>query len=485
MPRRKKPKLTIPKLFPRGKKGILYFRMHRKGKDVWVSTKTNKPKDAEKAAVAILEAEEYAEVVRDEKTTHELSQDISEKIITSLNGERPDRPQIADMHVKWKELFTVYSDVNAKTQSFYTTVFERFLCWCEEQKLNYVDQIDTAQALKYSKFLWDSKISPRAFNAHIKHLSRLFSTLDAAYKLPHRDPFSARNVPRKKKSEMNTAGHMALEPDEMEKVIAEASKQGRDYLDLFVIGSQTGMRLADAVMLRWDSLSGNFIEIVPQKTSKTGNTARIPISYMLGQLLMSRSKLNGDNEYVVPDLAEHYQKNPSYIRKKTQRIFEDALGKDKTQKKAGKHRKRNTSIYSFHSFRTTFMSLLASRQVTTRDAMRIMGWESSEMIRVYERELEKAKGDADARTLKLVREIEELHYAVPACPEPEKVLKPTPEILGKLVQSYSNMAIGKIYGISETAVRKWLRKYGIVRGKRVISDISEEDIQKIRNELKS
>jgi hypothetical protein len=161
MPRRKKPKLTIPKLFPRGKKGILYFRMHRKGKDVWVSTKTNNPKDAEKAAVAILEAEEYAEVVRDEKTTHELSQDISEKIITSLNGERPDRPKIENIQDRWKELLTGYSDLSDKTRSYHVSVFNRFRNWCEDNNLTFIDELTPAQALKYSKYLWEKKVSPK------------------------------------------------------------------------------------------------------------------------------------------------------------------------------------------------------------------------------------------------------------------------------------------------------------------------------------
>lgn len=130
------------------------------------------------------------------------------------------------------------------------------------------------------------------------------------------------------------------------------------------------------------------------------------------------------------------------------------------------------------------MSLLASKDVSARDAMTMMAWESPEMIQVYEKMLEKARGDSDARTMKLVNSISELHYKVPEVVLPAPVLKPTKEALADLVDRYSNITISKIYDISEAAIRKHLKKHGIIRSQRIESaDLSDEEIEKIRRSL--
>ena len=80
------------------------------------------------------------------------------------------------------------------------------------------------------------------------------------------------------------------------------------------------------------------------------------------------------------------------------------------------------------------------------------------MIKVYERELERARGDADVRTSKLLNSIEELQMEIPVAVEPVKSREPAPEILRRLIADHSNVEIGKMYGVSEAAVRKW-KKY--------------------------
>ena len=127
------------------------------------------------------------------------------------------------------------------------------------------------------------------------------------------------------------------------------------------------------------------------------------------------------------------------------------------------------------------MSLLASKDVSIRMAMRIMGWLSPDMIRVYERELEKARGEADKRSLDIINSIDDLDLDIPAV---VKHLKPTTNALEGLVAKYSNITIGKIYGISETAVRKQIKKRGIIRKKRIESaDVDKKKIAKIRKTL--
>ena len=119
-----------------------------------------------------------------------------------------------------------------------------------------------------------------------------------------------------------------------------------------------------------------------------------------------------------------------------------------------------------------------------RDAMRIFCWESVEMIKLYTKMLEKARGDMDARCKKLFAVTEEINFEVPEEAKKMQPLRPTPEALSRLVNRYSNRTIGLIYNISDVAVKNWMDKFGVLRSRRVCNKIIEEDeIQKIRQEL--
>ncbi len=480
MPRKKKSAASVPKLSLRGKK--YYFRRWLNGKDKWISTGTSDQEKAKQFASSYIDAETYSVLEsKKQKKAHKIAEDIVE-IIT---GQEQVLTPVDKAHEIWVEHFPKYNDLSEGSRKNYHHIFDEFADWCNAQNVQYIEQVDRSMAIRYSKHLWDTGISGRTYNGYLKHLSRVFSSLDNLINLTHRNPFSYQNIPRVKKNELATEGKQPLEPDMLSKVVEESAKFGDDYRDLIIIGSQTGIRLKDAALLKWDSIKGGFIEIMPFKTKKSGGTARMPVSPVLAKLLEARSG-NSKNEYVIPFIADQYIKNYHEVVKQCKKIFENALGKDSTvvSSENNPHRKRDACVYSFHSFRTTFMSLLAAKDVSSRDAMRMLGWESPEMIQVYEKMLEKARGDSDKRAFELVSNIEELKFDIPESTKKE-ALRPTKTNLEALIETYSNCTIGKIYGISETAVRKWLRKYGIVRGKRVISDISEEDIQKIRNELKS
>ena len=475
-------KKILPKLFKRGSKDFYYFRRNVNGHDKWISTGTPKLAEAREAALKYIEAELSINAVsRVESSAHRLA----DTYVESLTGRKNIRTPVKDLKI-WISHFPRYNDVTEGSRRYYHSIFNRFQAWCEEENIESIEAVDHSGAVRYSKNLWESGLGGKAYNDHLKHLSRVFSTLDAIHPLPHGDPLHHRKIARRKKSEAMTEGHHALEPEILEKVLAQSALISRDYRDLFVIGCQTGMRLKDAALLKWDDVKVDFIEISPYKTKRSGNTARIPISPTLRPVLDER-KIDGSTGYILPGIAEHYLRNPDYVTKTCKGVFEDVLGKENTVLSATghKHRKRDICIYSFHSLRTTFMSILASKDVSTRDAMRMMGWESPEMIKVYERILEKARGDADKRALDLVNNLAELKFKVPAMQTADSPLKPTAKALRQLVASYSNCTIGKIYGMSNVAAAKWMKKLGITRGKRIESATVDDDaLAKIREELR-
>ncbi len=67
----------------------------------------------------------------------------------------------------------------------------------------------------------------------------------------------------------------------------------------------------------------------------------------------------------------------------------------------------------------------------------------------------------------------------------EKPLRPTGEMLAVLTERYSNVAIGKILGVSEAAVRTMLTRAGIERANRILISLDDWHIAIIRAELKA
>ena len=199
-------------------------------------------------------------------------------------------------------------------------------------------------------------------------------------------------------------------------------------------------------------------------------------------MLERRKSDNNKSEYIIPDIADAYLKDKSQVSGWCKKVFERVFGKENTFVEAGNDRKIRTATYSFHSFRSTYMSLLAIRDVSIRDAMRILGWTTQHMVQKYERLLEAARGDTDRRTFELVAGIKQLDMQMPELPPPP--FRPSSEVLKTLVSQYSNVTIGKIYGMSDVAIRKWMIKFNIKREKRIESaNVSDEEIEKIREQL--
>ena len=107
------------------------------------------------------------------------------------------------------------------------------------------------------------------------------------------------------------------------------------------------------------------------------------------------------------------------------------------------------------------------------------------MLKIYEKKYlfnsdakDKEKTDSVNNLLILSKSVSGI---VPTSPE----LRPTKNALIRLVSVFSNVAIGKIYGISDVAVKKWMRKFDVRRTRRILSsDLSHNEINQIREELR-
>jgi integrase len=464
-----------PKLFPRGKNGLLYFRMKVNGNDKWINTRTKDIKKAKEKQLSILESQNAIKAM---SVLDNDARNLAGAFVKGITGKDEVSIKLDDAFAKWTNTKPNYRRTSEERRKVHASRFASFVEWCKNENIHFVEQVSNEVALQYASHLIAEHYHPNTYNEFIAFLSNMFDTFDKVYRIPNRNPFDKRIVPRDRSSRKDIAEHKALEPDELNQVMINAGKAGQSVLDLFIIGSQTGMRLKDAALLEWNFIDGDFFYFPANKTEVY---ARPPITKLLRALLDRRASEREDSQYILPEIAERYQRDAAGVSKMAKKVFEETFEKEKTQAKLGPHRRVRSAIYSYHSFRSTFMSLLAMRGVSIRDAMCILGWDTPTMVRQYERMLEAARGDSDRRIKTLVNEIPQLDIDMPEVP---KKFEPTPESLSAIIDKYSNVAIGQIYELSDVAIGKRIKHWGLKRSKRVASpNLAENELEKIRQEL--
>lgn len=480
MPRKKS---LNPKIFQKRSGGPWYFRRFIDGKDHVVNTGTNSKKDAVIFVHQYIALEMEAE---NRVSRGESAQRTANIIMQSVSGIEIERLSFEESFQLYLETTENFMDLSVRYREIFTTTCKKFFEWCTALHLKYIDEVSDEIARRYAKYLIESHISDKTFDDYVKILSKFFTTVDAMKNLPNRNPFNKVNVKRRKRGLLSEASHRPLEPMMIRAVMQKAAEAGEDFFDLFLVGLHTGMRLKDAALLEWKSIEANFIQIIPHKTKRFGTTARIPISNALREMLSRRSDNRTFQRYVNPFIAELYQTTDGYeVSHKSQQIFIAALGKENISLANGVHRRVCSSIYSFESFRTTLATLFGNHNTEYRTVMEIMGWSSWNMLKIYEKKYQFNSGEKDKEKTDSVNNLlilsKSVSGLVPASPE----LRPTKNALIRLVSVFSNVAIGKIYGISDVAVKKWMRKWDVQRTRRILSsDLSHDEINQIREELR-
>ena len=474
-----RPKNLKPKLFKRGTRGNYCFRRSVNGKDREINTGYTDLRQAEAFRRRYIETEiaAGAEFRRNNNAARAAT-----TVIQTIVGGEWKRPTLEEGYRIYVDHTPDYGDLSPDYRTRFEGIYKNFSKWCHEQNIHYMDEVSQSEALRYSKMIWEQRCSEATHDSYVKTLSKIFSTVDVIINLPNRNPFHEKIIKRRRKGLISAGTHQPFEPYMLKAVMEEASKAGQDWFDFFLVGMHTGMRAKDAALFQWSWIHGSFIEFMPYKTRRYRIIARVPINPELQKMLIRRSATRTDSPFVNPVIAA-YRESSDWITKNSQNIIDRALGEETTKVFVDDHRKQRSCILSFHSFRTTLMSLLAERQMPYRDAMEVFGWRSMEMVQVYEKMLERARGERDRRNKDAFDGLFELHNASAGIAVSAR-LRPTKEALEKLLPTYSNVAIGKIYEISDVAVKKWLDKFGLKREKQILSpDLSEEEIQRIRAEL--
>lgn len=212
---------------------------------------------------------------------------------------------------------------------------------------------------------------------------------------------------------------------------------------IIVTGMCTAMRLGDCCLLKWEDVDvkAGFVVV---KTSKTGETAEIPLFPMLRSTIDIRKKT--ESPYVFPEQAETFTRYRHTITRRVKRVLKSAGIETYAKRDNGNIR---ASVRDFHSFRTTWITLALSAGVPMELVRRVTGHATVDVV------------------LK--------HYFRPGRKEFQAALqKAMPKLLTDGVTSSSRASTGTALSMDE--VRVLLRKMNARNWKKIRDEILAEAI---------
>ena len=351
-------------LFKRGT--FYYFEFKINGKRKTVSLKTKNKRDAESKAkeyLPIISAKTKEEIAVYVKQAKKLECQAKAKFVSAWDDylKHPGRPDSGDGTLK-----------------NYEGNFRRFKNWVENSYpvITAMGQITCKISREYAVELYRSGISAKTYNNHVKALHLIFRILLSDSGM-EKNPFNKENISRKIEKKQ---GREKLSTEQIKIVLNSFSNPAQHLMQkeqmevLFNIGAWTGLRLIDAVHLKWRNIDfkKGLIKCIPVKTQRIQRSVTIPLFPQLRKVF---DKATGwkKNEFVIPDVVYRYEYNPHGVKQDCIKIFQ-FIGLETTYRtKNSVQRLRKANRFGFHSFRHSFASLLAEKGVDIVKLSKILG----------------------------------------------------------------------------------------------------------------
>lgn len=229
-------------------------------------------------------------------------------------------------------------DCSAVMRARYGAQLQAFVDWAGHE--TEFAAVDDAIAERYALAL-GARMSGNTYNKHMNALTAAWRALARSEGVGV-NPWA--DLPRKR---LETHVRRALTAAEVAKVLKVAEGEVKGLIE---IGLRTGLRMGDAVRLRWENFSkgGETVEV---KTSKTGAVVRLPARGLWEELRRSLSvRAKGE---ILPKLAELYGRDDSAVSKLVRRTFEKAGIETRAMEKGWSQARPEAS---FHSLRHTFVT---------------------------------------------------------------------------------------------------------------------------------
>ena len=367
-------KRTNPKgaghIFKRG--AIYYLQYDVNGRRKKISLGVKSRRDAENKAKEILEP------LREGTTKEKIAVHIG-KARNLLSSRKLILDQVWD-----KFAIKLRKDLSKDTVENYRRQWDAFKSWLYKNHTEIIEisQVTSEIALEYADKLDKvDRLSTSAFNQHRGTLIRLFRLLakEAGITENPMHVVESKATPGISRKELTEKQIMTV----LEKFDdPNLNMMHKDEMRvLFHIGTWTGLRLKDCVLMKWEDIDfkRNRIFCVPVKTRTHGNTVIIPIHPTLIEEL-KKALVWETNEYILPNAAARYMTVASTFKKDVVRVFSECGFKTNKQVE---NRKKKTNVIGFHSLRHSFVSFCAKAGVPLPVVQAIVGHGNPAMTRHY------------------------------------------------------------------------------------------------------
>ncbi|MFA6714422.1 MAG: tyrosine-type recombinase/integrase [Victivallales bacterium] len=343
-----------------------------------------------KRLVRALKTSDHAIAQQRAKERIGLSTEITNKELTVIKIAEA-KNILSPNHIKVKELWDKFlldpsrPDSSPNTLKGYKSAVNIFTKWLATAypSTKVLNQVTNEIGADFANFLWlEQKVSERTYNAYIKTLFLVFRVLGKDI----RNPFAKENISRKNE---NQQGHYKFTDEELQHILTvfnnpEFKTMHKKEMEiLFYLGAFTGLRLIDCCNLKWNCINfeEQIIRTIPEKTKRIKRYAIIPLVIQLEDKLKEAYKWKKD-DYILPNVAERYKRNPDGIRKDTIKIL-DYAGLKTTETSKKLQRKKNICRYGFHSFRHTYASMMASRGYNINMLAKVLGDDTKTLEKYY------------------------------------------------------------------------------------------------------
>ena len=370
MPRKPKEDTDTKNLMKRGK--TWYIKRMVDGRVIMQSTGETAIDEARKVRNRVLNPT----YLRDEKDRTEAvlaKVESLDRKLTQIDNEMPS----LEITAAWTAYRNAPNrpDSGQRTMEGYESQFERFTKWMQKNHpaVSELRGVTEEMAFQFAGEL-GRKLTPNSFNKYLVLLRRMWKVLHKTARL-NCNPWE--NLDNKL---LATHSRRELTIDELTRVCAAVSGEMRI---LFAIGLYCGLRLGDAVLLKWSSvdLKRRVMMIVPAKTARrsNGKVLRIPLHGSLFAMLEGTPE-EDRRVYVMPGLAELYQRDDTALVKRISEVFK-ACGIE-TRCKVEGYSRLGVDV-GFHSLRHSFVSLSANAGSSLAAVQAVVGHSNPSMTRHY------------------------------------------------------------------------------------------------------
>jgi len=265
----------------------------------------------------------------------------------------------------------------------YESEWRRFRAWLERERpaVAYLHEVTQADAAAYVKDLTAARVSASTYNQHRGLLRMLWRVLADECRLAG-NPWD--KITTKKLTPLATRKR-ALTGPQFDSLLA-AVETDPDMHDLFVLLAWTGLRLADAVLMKWGAADfrRRVLTITPMKTARRqGKQVFIPMFPAVLAVLNRRQqgRVLDPAGHVFPELAEQYRHDAPKFSNAISEAFERA-GMQTTEERAD--RKRAVVVFGAHSLRHYFTTQAAASGMPDAMLKTITGHATDGMLAHYQ-----------------------------------------------------------------------------------------------------